>query len=243
MKRFLAIYIILLIAVGAYGQISTSGKDFWLSFGSNSSISYTSISLQVRIVTEKNTQATITFTETGEVISLSLRADTVYTHNLTTAQKEAVYSSVTGKTSKSIHIQTSENVSVYAINLYQRTTDATTILPINALGSSYYHLSYLAEAEDGYTIVATENNTTIEENGVVKVVLNKGEVYSSYFNDDSKKRITSNRPIAYFVTNSCALVPSGVWACDCFYENLYAESLWGERFFVPVTAGVSAGTR
>jgi len=237
MKRVLAIYIILLAAVGAYGQASTSGKDFWLSFGNNDFSLYTRISLQVRIVTQKNTQATITFTETGEVISLSLSADTVYTHNLTDVQKQAVYSDVTGRSSKSIRIQTNENVSVYAVNLKRGSTDATAILPAHALGNSYYHLSYspAPDNRDGYTIVATENNTTVAENGVAKAVLHKGEVYSSYFTDDSKRHITTNRPVAYFVTNSCAWVPLGMMAYDCFYQQLYAVSLWGNRFFVPVT--------
>ena len=239
MKQFFCLCIALLVAVCSYGQASTLGKDFWLSFGNNLDKSIHEVSLQIRIVTTKNTQATITFTETGEVIPLSLTANTVYTHDLTNAQKQAVYSYETGKTSKSIHIQTGENVSVYAINLSQYTTDATAILPVGSLGNSYYHLSYSPVeyyTEDGYTIVAVEDNTTIYQDGAVVEVLNKGEVYSSYFDKDvSGKHITTNYPVAYFVTNSCVMIPVGVWACDCFYQQLYAESLWGNRFFVPVT--------
>ena len=244
MRHILIAFIAVLISLCSISplnaQASTSGKDFWVSFGRNSDRAYQDISLQFRIVTTKYTQATVTFTETGEVMSLSLNANTVYTHNLTYAQKQAVYSYTTGKTSKSIHIQTDENVSVYAVNTMRLVTDATIILPAGALGNSYYHLSYMSPAPmfvpDGYTIVAIENNTTIYENGVVKDVLNEGEVYSSYYSTDGTgKHITADNPIAYFVTHSCVYVPVGVIACDCLYEQLHPESSWGTRFFVPVT--------
>ncbi len=237
MKQFFLICIACLVAVCSYGQASTLGKDFWFSFGNNYDAD-SGLSLQIRIVTkEKSTQATITFTETGEVIPLSLAANTVYTHDLTNMQILAAYSGLTGKSSKSIHIQTSEDVSIYAINLSEATTDATSILPVGALGDSYYHLSYTTAMEDGYTIVAVENNTTVYQDGSAVEVLNKGEVYSSYFpdKDASGKHITTNHPVAYFVTNTCVYVPSYTQACDCFYQQLYAESLWGGRFFVPVT--------
>ena len=234
MRLLFTIYVTLLAAVGAYGQISTSGQDFWLSFGGN--LPCTDISFQVRIVATKNTQANITLTQTGEVIPLSLSANTVYTWDLTHAQRLAVYSDAKGASSKSIHIKTDENVSVYAINLMMSTTDATIVLPVNALGNSYYHLSYRPVMNDGYTIVAVENNTTVYEDGVVTAVLNEGEVFSSYFSiDGSGKHITSSRPIAYFVTNPGVFIPLGVYASDWLYQQLYAESLWGSRFFVPVS--------
>jgi hypothetical protein len=66
--------------------------------------------------------------------------------------------------------------------------------------------------------------------------LNRGEVYSSYFAyDGSGKHIIADKSVAYFVTNSCVNIPVDAWACDCLYQQLYAESLWGARFFVPVT--------
>ena len=246
MRHILITFIVtltLLCTVSLQAQVSTSGKDFWFSFGSNyyDAFQGTSLQFQFRIVTTKNTQATITFTQTGEVMSLSLSANTVYTYDLTPAQKQAVYSNVTGKSSKSIHIQTDENVSVYAINTVYLVTDATIILPTGALDNSYYHLSYIPisfvpDVPDGYTIVAVENNTTIYEDGVSKTVLNKGEVYSSYFSiDGTGKHITADNPVAYFVTHSCVFVPAGVWTCDCFYEQLHPESSWGNCFFVPVT--------
>ena len=186
---FITILTLLCSISSLQAQASTSGKDFWFSFGNNSDQAYSNISLQFRIVTTKNTEATITFTETGEVIPLSLSANTVYTHDLTLAQKQAVYSDITGKTSKSIHIQTDENVSVYAVNTMRLITDVTIILPIGALGNSYYHLSYtpaVPALPDGYTIVAVENNTIIYEDGVHKTELNKGKNLAKYVVDKEK---------------------------------------------------------
>ncbi|MDR3245390.1 MAG: gliding motility-associated C-terminal domain-containing protein [Prevotellaceae bacterium] len=116
------------------------------------------------------------------------------------------------------------------------TSDATAILPVPALGLSYYQLSYWGN-DDGYTIVAVADNTGIYENGVLVATLNKGAVYSMYSNLDDMTgvHITANKPIAYFVTNTCASIPVGIGYCDCLYEQLFPEALWGVSFMVPVT--------
>ena len=69
-------------------------------------------------------------------------------------------------------------------------------------------------------------------------VLDQGEVYSSYFSvDGSGKHISANRPVACFVTTPHAYVQLDVNqpSSNSLYQQLYGESLWGNRFFVPVT--------
>ena len=241
MKKLYILFI--LVFFGSLSLQAQVGKDFWLSFGNNNNDAINP-SLRIRIVTTVATSVTITFTETGEVISDFLGANVVSNYNLNTLQRHAASSRSTGKSSKSIHIQTNKNVSVYAISMQPASTDATKILPTRDLGNSYYHLSchtyYGASCSwpDGYTIVAIKNNTTIYENGVVKSLLDSGEVYSSYFcSDGTGKYITANNPVAYFVTNVLTDVPyySYLSTADCLYEQLSPVSSWGKHFFVPVT--------
>jgi gliding motility-associated-like protein len=85
-------------------------------------------------------------------------------------------------------------------------------------------------------LIAVENGTTVYENGISIVTLNKGEVYSHYFSTDATGMyITANKPVAYFITNSCVYIPEDVSACDCLYEQLFPETAWGTSFMVPVT--------
>ncbi|MDR2425351.1 MAG: gliding motility-associated C-terminal domain-containing protein [Prevotellaceae bacterium] len=221
------------------GQYTTQGKDFWLSFGSNNNEDIDSLALQIRVVTLQATSVTFSFTETGKDTTINLPANTVYTKNLDMAEKEATYAIGTRKTSKSIHIQSSANIAVYAINLSQATSDATIVLPTNSLNRSYFHISYILPTPgglDGYLAIATENNTEIYDNGVLRATLNRGEVYARYAsNDMTGRNITSNHPIAFFNANICVYVPENIKACDCLYEQLFPTALWGKRFMVPLT--------
>jgi gliding motility-associated-like protein len=236
MKIHIFVLILLLYCGYIHGQSTTQGKDFWVSFGNNAKESSSSLSLQVRIVATNAANVKFTFTETGYTETIALVAGSVYTRDLSSAEKYAVYASMSGISQKSLHIESDENIAVYAINLLEATTDATGILPINAYDTSYYHLSYynLNGYYDGYVIIAVENNTNIYDDNVLVATLNRGEVYANYF-DHTTKHITTDKPVAYFTTNSCVRVPPSVTACDCLYEQLLPESLWGISFMVPVT--------
>jgi gliding motility-associated-like protein len=228
----------LLASVNAHSQPSTSGKDFWFTFGGV--LSTSSNFYQIRIVTTQHTQATITFIGTGDVIPLSLPAGTVYTYHLTDEQKSSVFHRYSSSviTSGSVHIEADRNISVYAVNMPSYASDVTGILPTAALGLSYYNLSYspMDNFFDSYVTVSTEDNTTVYEDGIAVAVLDKGEVYFNSFPDDvSGKHITADNPVAHFVTTTQVRVPNGAFRPGHFYQQLYAEPLFGNRFFVPVT--------
>ncbi|MDR0385764.1 MAG: gliding motility-associated C-terminal domain-containing protein [Prevotellaceae bacterium] len=238
MKRCICIFILILCCETVKAQHTTQGRDFWVSFGDNVSDNFFSLTFQIRVVTVKATSVTFTFTNLGISSSVSLEAGTVYTRNLSQIEKLSVYSNLTEKSDKSLHIESDEDISVYAINLAERSTDATAVLPVKSLGNSYYHMSYapVSSAVDGYILIATENATKISENGIYRTTLNRGEVYTQYFEYDATgKHITADRPVACFTANSCVFVPEGVMACDCLYEQLFPETAWGTSFMVPVT--------
>ncbi|MDR3246892.1 MAG: gliding motility-associated C-terminal domain-containing protein [Prevotellaceae bacterium] len=236
MKAYVNIVILLFFCGVIQAQHTTQGRDFWVSFGSNGDNISTTLTFQVRIVTVKASNVTFTFTGLNTSSSIALSAGVVYTRNLSEAERLAVYSNTPGKSQKSLRIQSDEDISVYAINLVERSTDATAVLPVKSLGSSYYHLSYEPLYHDEYILIATENATNVYDNGVWKSVLNEGEVYSQQFDFDATGRhITTDKPVAYFVTNACVNVPVGILACDCLYEQLFPETSWGTSFMAPTT--------
>jgi gliding motility-associated-like protein len=213
------------------GQFSTQGNEFWVTFGQgrNSAV------LQIRIITNEATNVTFHYTEGGGS-TVSITANTIYTHTLYESQQQAVTNHVayTGAiTKKSLHIQSDKNISVYAVNMDNGSTDATLVLPITCLGNSYYHLSYAGN--DGYAIIATEDATDIYDDVTFLCTLNKGEVYTYSGGDMTGKHITSNKPIAYFIINGCTNIPMSVRFCDCLYEQLFPEFLWGTSFMIPVS--------
>jgi hypothetical protein len=249
-KHILLLIIIVLAATKIEAQ-TTQGTDFWLTFGDNARQPATGVKLQIRVVATAATTLTITFTNSGSTVTSALAAGEVYTLALTEAQKAAVYlpSSASGVSSKSVHIASTEPVTVYALNQENQTTDATNVLPVNALGTEYYHISYSCTgSKDGYNIVATEDGTIISENNVElnpAAPLSKGQVwtvYSSNGQDMTGRHITSNHPIAYFSNNEGVLVPkyeSGITYYDNTQDNLFQQMLpvrtWGKHFCIPVT--------
>ena len=218
------------------GQSTTQGKDFWLSYGNNAGMGPQPNMLQLRIVATRATKVTLTFTEDNTTETINVAAGQVYTRMFDVNEANKIYSSTTGTSKKSMHIVSDESISVFAINIYRHTTDATNVLPVTNYGKAYRHLTYTTSANDGYTLVAAEDNTQISENGNVIVTLNRGQVYSKYSGGDmTGTLITSDKPIAYFTTNSCVNVPQGVSACDCLFQQQVPVHSWGNRFLVPIT--------
>ena len=221
------------------GQSTTQGKDFWLSFGQNLTESAHADMLQVRVVATKSTKVTLTFTEGGATETFNVSAGQVYTRTFNAAEAAKLYSNATGTSYKSLHIVSDELITVFAINIVSVTTDATNVLPATNYGKFYRHISYksIAGLGDGYTVIAVEDNTQISENGNVVTTLNRGQVYSKYVSggDMTGTLITSDKPIAYFTTNTCVQVPNGTTACDCLFQQQVPVHSWGNKFLVPVT--------
>jgi len=243
---------LLLITVILFAQSITSlqaqnteGKDFWLTFGRNRTTSSYFLDIQIRIVGgSKSSNGFITFTELGHSASVpfSVTAGEVFTHTLSLTEKDAVYNDYTSinKTNKSVHITSSENVMVYALNQVSVSTDATNILPIGALGTEYYQISYKSSSAtyfDAYAVIATENNTQVYHNGISSGMLNAGQVlyYCTSIRDMTGDRITSDKPIAFFALNHDIQVPNGIIWSDHLFQQLAPVNTWGKNFFVPTS--------
>ncbi|MDR3262422.1 MAG: IgGFc-binding protein [Tannerella sp.] len=120
------------------------------------------------------------------------------------------------------------------------TADATNVLPVDNLGANYYHISYhpsSAAYSDGYTVIAVKDGTHVFQNGVPVATLDSAQVYTAGFlnADSTGLHITSDNPIAYFVTNQLCMIPRQVSARDVLFQQLPPVNQWGTRFFVPNT--------
>lgn len=260
MRKYILLSVVFLFFAGTgrlFSQVSTAGTDFWVSFGFNGghvhaedNVTSDFLTLQIRIVAAQDAEVTLTFTDDGSTQTFSVPGGTVYTKGLTATEKVKVspsYSSpTTGSSKKSLRIQSTTPVSVYAFNQYRAVTDATNVLPADRLGTSYYQVSYAPGVNttytgyfDGYTVIATEDGTNVYDNGSLKASLNKGGVYTYYASsittDLTGKYITSNKPIAHFVTNSNINIPYQKQSADILYQQMMPVDMWGNKFLVPVT--------
>ncbi|MDR0420270.1 MAG: IgGFc-binding protein, partial [Prevotellaceae bacterium] len=259
MKKYI-IYLITILCMLAGNRLTaqtTAGTDFWLAFGqfrnitsNNDIINPVGIVLQIKIVTTNAANVTLTFKSNPlKDRTISIPAGTVHTIDLDADEKLALYSmsATSTTTDKSLHITSDQPVSVYACTKYGLALDATNVLPVDALGTDYYHISYNNCSEltgnsgqDVMMIIATENNTTVTYSKASTTVtqgLNKGWIwYLPSSSDMTGAHITSDKPVAYFVAHKAAAIPTYSTTnpnTEPLFQQLPPVNSWGTHFFVP----------
>ena len=240
-KKIFYIIIIALLSLSSLKSQTTSGTEFWLTFGRVTSGNMPSnLDIQIRIATNNlPASVTIYFTHLDVSETFTIPAYEVFTYDiLDTNQKNAVYNTTTGITDYSIYISSSEEVSVYTCIGAGSMRDATNVLPVTALGTEYYQISYTPySCLDAYAVIATEDNTSVSYNGETPIMLDAGEVYyRASTTDMTGSFITANNPVAFFAVNQLTAIPSSfssVWSS--LMQQLAPVKTWDNTFFVPVT--------
>jgi hypothetical protein len=224
-------------------SLGLRGKDFFLAFGSN----INSPSNQVRIVNPNASAASVTLTFKNLAslnTTLTVPANSVYTHTLSVNQYNAVLQGSASKANnKSLNITSNVPISVFALNTANVSTDATAVYPVGTLGTDYYNLSYISPTTTYYSqiiVIATEDNTNVYQNtlgGTLLTTLNTGQVYvtQAAATERSGLHYISDKPIAYFISVGLALVPSTHNSGDILFEQLQSVDKWGTHFLVPQT--------
>ena len=246
MMKKIVIFLLIACNLSLYAQTTdTRGTDFWLTFGCNYGLGYMKPALQIRIVGgKKDAKVTLHYTALGSSEEFTVAAHSVYSYGVEFPDvKKVVYNEKTGISKFSIHITSSALVSVYAINMTENTTDATNVLPLKALGSDYYCISYEVMGNgldtrllDAYAVIATQDNTQIRHNHEPAMTLQKGEVYYRTSGTDmTGTHITADKPIALFSMHRGPLIPFGFSSTDNLFQQLAPVSTWGKKFFVPVS--------
>ncbi|MCL2311986.1 MAG: IgGFc-binding protein, partial [Firmicutes bacterium] len=220
---------------------NTEGTEFWLTFGKNLDRPPSGIQISI-ICGEHPTTGTIYFTNLGTSVNFNIEARSAYFYKLNDAEMEAALNMTTGITNYSVHITSNKPVTVYAMNRAIYSTDATNVLPVTALGTDYYQISYTPYDwygwlfPDAYAVVGTKNNTKLYHNGVLAATLNKGQVYYRASGTDmTGARITADNPVAFFAVHQGVQIPVGWESGECLMQQLAPVNTWGKNYFVPVS--------
>lgn len=149
------------------------------------------------------------------------------------------------KQNKAIRIITSEPASVKARNA----SDATSIMPTEALGLEYYAMCYAPASYTEFLVVATEDSTQVTilpsattftgrpANVPISITLNRGEEYQvqsqpDHDNDLTGSFIKSTKRIAVFAGAHKASIPKAGFSSNHLYEEMPPVKRWGKKFIV-----------
>ncbi|MCL2289156.1 MAG: hypothetical protein FWC34_00395, partial [Bacteroidetes bacterium] len=254
MKKILFAFLaITLIGASSIHAQNTDGTDFWLTFGKNwrdGSESYVIPRIHV-VSKDLHTTGTIVFTNLPDgnphkIIPLDIPPQTVRKIELNDIQRAAAYLTAQGTSSLTIKITTDHPVTAYALNQCIKSADATNLLPVTALGTDYYQISYQPQGsdvgwptqtnKDAYAVIATENGTNVYHNGtlVTLIPLNIGQVYHRTSDSDmTGAHITTNKPVAFFALNQGTYIKYNS-SRDNLFQQLAPINTWGKNFLIPV---------
>lgn len=263
---FLSLIFIILFSIitetKAQEFFDSQGTDFWLTFMPNFHNNKRDTdprlkfgdSIYIYIASSVPTRGKIEYTDQNNI---------TYTSNFTITDPEEIYTfklcyydyellgfndnintifvrNQCEKVAKqSFHITSEDEVSVYALNQAQMTSDAFLVMPTDVLGNDYYVMTYNSDSRfiannsktpSQFVVVAVEDSTlvTIKPSAPTyfyrmntqNVLLNKGECYlvqalideGNTSGDMTGTKITSTKPIAVFAGHQRATVPIMVFA-------------------------------
>ncbi len=164
------------IYTDSYAQLTTVGKEFYLGFMENNRVvgntpEQSAPDFGIVIITAAE-QSTGTIEYGGRTVNFNLNQGQEFVHVLNDV--DMLHRNTGIIENKSVYIQSSGNVSVYAFNERIRSADGTVILPITTLGKDYYVVSHYEFSTTGVTynpnindestflIVAVEDQTKVE---------------------------------------------------------------------------------
>ncbi|MBE0663614.1 MAG: hypothetical protein IH597_14250 [Bacteroidales bacterium] len=243
-KRLLLLSFITLLAVVSNPTVlkaqSSQGTDFWIAFPKNI---YQSNPRQLYITAEVNSTVDVNIVNPVFSTTVNIPAGTLATINLPVAVDINSNGVVENK---GIHITSDNPVTVYGMSQEAATTDAYLALPVDALGTSYYVMTYVhTAAPSQMAIVATEDNTAITITPTAtgggftagvpgNIVLNEGQVFqlrsSGGGGDYTGSRVVSDKPVSVFGSVECTNIPVGPCCCDFIVQQMVPTSGWGQSF-------------
>jgi hypothetical protein len=156
------------------GIDGTQGRKFWAAFMENRYPNSPKTPLTTDLVFASLTEASGTITNPNTGWSKTFTAPAKGIRTIAIPEAEAYNTEGEVINNKAVYIETSVDVSVYAVNFQYTTSDAAVILPAEALGDEYYSLSFNGNVgqsgpditdddrtPEEFLIVATENNTLV----------------------------------------------------------------------------------
>ena len=189
MKRSKAIllsllFLVMLIPASHAQDLSTQGKEFWLSFISNGFKYHPNIPpsgwvrVQLMVSAKRSCEGTILNPNTGWRHNFTVEANNIFSIDLEEEQVYIENYEYEQVVNKGLMITTTDTVSVYCANIATYSFDASYVLPTQGLGADYIIQTHEQstgsyDPTSAFVIVATEDNTTVDITPKVKTLGNK----------------------------------------------------------------------
>ncbi len=246
MKKFLLLFAFLLNFLNLNAQYSTLGNDFWVSFMQNFNVPANCI---IYITSPQGATGTVSMPGSGWSQNFTVGANASIGIQIPAAQNPNIENSNV-VLNKGVHVVSNNPIAVYAANQRDASSDATLVLPVQALGDQYMIMSYtvLSGYPSEFIIIGVENNTSIQiipkaaviggvgANVPFNITLNAGEVYMVQSNGDltgstvKATNLNTCNNFAVFAGNKCAYVPTTCTSCDHLYEQMIPLKAWGKNY-------------
>ncbi len=247
-----AIFFIALSYTISAQNITTEGADFWLGFMENHETSQ--IDLEIYISATDTTACIIEMPHYSLVTNITAYPDS--TVRVVVPTNYAMNKSSGVLADRGVHIQAEKNITVFALNKRQYSSDATAVLPTISLGKDYLVMAHLTPYEPGPSlyseclVVGVEDNTEIEITPSVNtrdgkqagqpftIMLQQGSTYQL----QSASDLTGTRIVALNTSagdcKNFAVFGGNEWtriggcgsAQDHLYEQMFPVNTWGRAF-------------
>ena len=217
---------------------TTQGNDFWVMFLKNL---YTDRDLSLTAAGKNNAVITVEIPRINWQTAVNLSAGSYV--NIPIPSNLVNTETMSVALDCGIHVTSTADISLYSCNMRSMSSDMTTVLPTSALGTYYMSQDYTPIVSALIGIVAVDDSTNVYIPGIgVNINLMRGQTYQvSSSTTLSGVEVFSDKPIAMFQGNQCALVPVGSAACDHLYEQSIPVDYWGRDFIVVPSAGRRGG--
>lgn len=249
MTRCVIILLLLLslCEIGGAQVVTTKGRDFWVAFMPNLP---SGTDWDLTLILSADVATTGEVSVSGSMWSQSFSVTPGVPTNITVPDN-CVLSVSEQPSWGAVHVTTQDDVSLYASNYIAGSYDNTNVFPTNTLRSDYLLQSFgQTYLENEFCIIAPEDSTVVHIDmpvastdsivpGTVHTVeLQQGEAYLVKSRMDISGTVVWTdecKPVAVFVGNVCAKVPSNCAFCDHLFEQAVPISYWGRKFGVTPT--------
>ena len=217
---------------------ATEGKEFYLCFTTNDIDNVISV-IQIRYVVSSDCYITAQYGDGTYLDSNVLYLPGTYTKPL---DKNKAYIDIfwdRPPNNKYLKVTSTEKIGVYGINMASHSTDASTILPVDALGTNYVILSHsYAQPPNTISVIAPTSGTIItirDANGKAvdsSVSIPAGMVYFySEWAEITGYTVESNNIVAVFSSVFCGLMAT-CGNCDHNWEQMWSTNTAGKNYIV-----------
>lgn len=246
-------------------DFSNKGKEFWIPYSYHVGMAQGgSPTMTLYISSDVTTAYTVSIYGGANISSGTITAGQVVSVVVPTTYMLTQASSGTIVTGKTIRVVTEKNSVVYAYITRSAVSGATVCLPTQVLGKEYYSMNYTQLSNEPnsnsyFTIIAVEDNTTVEitpsaatTNGwsagsTNSVTLNKGQIFQVLGTVSSTTGVDLTGSLIKSVasgTGGCKRIavfsgsgkiyigacPAGMNTSDNLYQQLYPTGSWGLKY-------------